>query len=148
MTAEPAAAGLGVPLRAPGEVMRLARMGSFFPTRLSFIPSLLRRLAQERWTLERRDWSLDAEGYGHAVLTLRSGVAPATYSLVAFSHALDPALRSDRVIAEAWDTTFVLYDGEPDAAEIARLAVNAPRQEAGRYCPRDLVLSSSMSSTA
>jgi hypothetical protein len=138
--AEPEAT-TGVSLRPPGTVMRLARMGSFFPTRLSFMPSLLRRLARERWRLERSRWSLDEAGYGHAVLTLRSGVAPSIYSLVAFSHPLDPALRSDRVIAEAWDTTYVLYDGVPDEDEVARLAANAPRQEAGRFCPRDLVLS-------
>ncbi len=131
----------GVALRPPSTVMRLARLGSFFPTRLSFMPALLRRLARERWRLEVPRWALDAGGYGHAVLTLRSGVGDAVYSLVAFSHELDPALRSDRVIAEAWDATFVLYDGVPDDAEIARLGANAPLQEAGRFCPRDLVLS-------
>ena len=35
----------------------------------------------------------------------------------------------------------MLYDGVPDAAEIERLAVNAPLQEAGRFTERDLVLS-------
>jgi hypothetical protein len=45
------------------------------------------------------------------------------------------------VIAEAWDATFVLYDGIPSEAEIARLAENAPKQEAGRYAATDLVLS-------
>ncbi len=44
------------------------------------------------------------------------------------------------MIATAWDTSYVLYDGIPDAAEIARLAANAPRQEAGRFGPKDLVL--------
>lgn len=143
MSAELSAPALdgGAALRPPATVMRLARMGSFFPTRLSFMPSLLRRLAGERWRLERPLWALDARGYGRAVLTLRSGVSGAAYSLVAFSHELDPALRSDRVIAEAWDCTFVLYDGVPDAAELERLAAAVPRQEAGRFCPRDLVLS-------
>jgi hypothetical protein len=35
----------------------------------------------------------------------------------------------------------VLYDGIPDVAEIDRLRANAPRQEAGRFGLRDLVLS-------
>ena len=45
------------------------------------------------------------------------------------------------MIAEAWDTSYVLYDGVPDAAEIARLRANVPRQEAGRFTERELVLS-------
>jgi hypothetical protein len=45
------------------------------------------------------------------------------------------------VIAEAWDTTFALMDGEPEAEDIARLAGNVPKQEAGRISDRELVLS-------
>jgi hypothetical protein len=45
------------------------------------------------------------------------------------------------VIAEAWDTTFALMDGEPEAADIERLAANVPKQEAGRVSDRELVLS-------
>jgi hypothetical protein len=119
--------------------MRLARLGCFFATRLSFMPTLLRRLGRCGAALRTPLWELDAEGYGTAVLAME--VEGRTYSLVAFSQPLAPEARSDRVIAEAWDATFVLYDGQPDAAEIARLAANAPRQEAGRYSPRDLVLS-------
>ena len=40
-----------------------------------------------------------------------------TYSLVAFGHRLPPEKRTDRVIAEEWDTTFVLHDGAPGEAE-------------------------------
>ena len=63
------------------------------------------------------------------------------YSLVAFSDDLPAEKRTDRVIAEAWDATFVLYDGVPDAAEIERLGANVRRQEAGRYAATDLILS-------
>ena len=63
-----------------------------------------------------------------------------TYCLVAFSTPLDASRRTDRVIAAAWDTSYVLYDGVPDADEIERFAPNAPLQEAGRYGARDLVL--------
>src|SRR5579883_2101596 len=63
------------------------------------------------------------------------------YSLVAYSQRLAPELRTDRVIAEAWDTTYVLYDGTPDAHEIERLRQNVPKQEAGRYTERELILS-------
>jgi len=127
-----------VALRPPDEVMRLDRLGAAHPTRLSFLRALLRRVEGEGWSYRRTAWEIDAEGFGHAVLTV---VAPAnTYSLVAFSTPLADEMRTDRVIAEAWDTSYVLYDGVPDAAEIGRLRANAPRQEAGRFTERDLVL--------
>ena len=49
--------------------------------------------------------------------------------------------RTDRVIATAWDTAYVLYDGIPDAEEIERICHAAPKQEAARFTERDLVLS-------
>ena len=44
------------------------------------------------------------------------------------------------MIATAWDTSYVLYDGVPGADEIARLNAAVPRQEAGRYTARELIL--------
>jgi hypothetical protein len=129
----------GLVLRPPATVMRLARMGAMHATRLSFLRALLRRARREAWTTSRERWVLDAEGFGHAVYAVRT--PRRTYSLVAFSQYLPPERRTDRVIADAWDASFVLYDGVPDAADIARLRANAPRQEAGRYTERDLVLS-------
>lgn len=130
---------LPVPLRPPHQVMRLDRLGASHPTRLSFLRAMLRRLESEGWTFGRPVWALDARGFGHAVYTVRT--PRRAYSLVAFSHDLPPEKRTDRVIAEAWDATFVLYDGAPDEDEIARLSAHAPRQEAGRYTGTDLILS-------
>lgn len=126
-------------LRPPGEVMRLARLGASWPTRLSFMRRMIRCLAEARAVPERGLWRIDAQGHGEAVYTVRLGGH--AYSLVAVSRPLDPEARTDRVIAEAWDTAYVLYDGVPDAAEVARIAATAPRQEAARFSPRDLVLS-------
>lgn len=128
-----------MPLRPPDEVMRLARMGSMFPTRLSFLRSMIRRLAQENAQITRPVWNMDKGGFGHAVYTLRFGGHE--YSLVAISTDLPPELRTDRVIATAWDSAYVLYDGVPGADEIARIAAAAPKQEAARFTERDLVLS-------
>ena len=119
--------------------MTLARLGSFHQTRLSFLRSLLRRIARENWQFDRPLWQVDAKGEGVAVYRLQT--PQRIYSLVCFPHDLPPEKRSDRVIADEWDAAFVLYDGEVDQSEIARLKANAPRQEAGRYGPRDLVLS-------
>ena len=126
-------------LRDPDDVMRLARMGSMFPTRLSFLRSLMRRLAAEKVKISRPVWNMDAEGFGHAVYCLRLGGYD--YSLVAVSTDLPPEMRTDRVIATAWDTAYVLYDGIPDTSEIARIVAAAPKQEAARFTERDLVLS-------
>jgi hypothetical protein len=125
-------------LRSPDEVMRLERLGAAHPTRLSFLRALLRRVEAEGWTYSRTAWAIDPEGFGHAVLTVSS--PRSTYSLVGFSTPLADEMRTDRVIAEAWDTSYVLYDGVPTASEIERLRANAPRQEAGRFTERDLVL--------
>ena len=126
-------------MRTPSEVMRLRRMGASFPTRLSFLRSLLRRLADEQAEVTRPVWAIDADGFGHAVYSVDLGGY--TYSLVAISTDLPPDQRTDRVIATAWDTTYVLYDGVPSPDEIARIVASAPKQEAARYTERDLVLS-------
>lgn len=127
------------PLRPPGEVMRLSRLGASFPTRLSFARQLVRRLAAERREVRRTLWEIDAAGHGRAVLTLQ--FAGHTYSLVAFSRPLSDAARTDRVIAEAWDTAYVLTDGVPDGPSLARLEAAVPRQEAGRFTAGELILS-------
>ncbi len=119
--------------------MRLSRMGVMMPTRLSFLRVLVRRLCAEQAKVTRPHWDMCADGYGQAVYSV--DLAGHTYSLVAISNDLPADQRSDRVIATAWDAAFVLYDGIPDKKEIARIAANAPLQEAGRFSPRDLVLS-------
>ena len=125
--------------RDPADVMRLARMGCSHPTRLSFLRQLLRRMRDEGWRFDRPLWDVDARGVGRAVYR---AIGPArTYSLVAFAHDLPPEARSDRVIATAWDATFALFDGTPDAADLDRLAANVPLQEAGRVSARELSLS-------
>lgn len=125
--------------RDPDLVMRLSRMGSAHPMRLSFLRVLLRRLQTDGWRFDRPVWQVDAAGVGHAVY--RAIGPERTYSLVAFAHDLPDDMRSDRVIATAWDATFALVDGEANAADITRLAANVPLQEAGRVSARELSLS-------
>ena len=126
-------------LRKPVEVMRLARMGAMMPTRLSFLRVLVRRLCAERASIARTHWDMSPDGFGRAVYSVDLGGH--TYSLVAISTDLPVDQRSDRVIATAWDAAFVLFDGIPERSDIDRIALQAPLQEAGRFGPRDLVLS-------
>ena len=119
-------------LRPADEVMRLSRMGSMFPSRLSFLRTLTRRLIADGSQVSRPHWQIDGDGYGTAVYTVTLGGH--RYSLFAITQPLDPDMRTDRVIAEAWDAAFVLYDGVPDAAEIARLSSQAPcKRRAGSH---------------
>ncbi len=140
MTVAPPAVPLpAVPLRDPDEVMRLSRMGSAHPMRLSFLHVLLRRIASEGWRFDRPLWQIDDRGVGRAVYRARG--PERTYCLVAFAHDLPDEMRSDRVIATAWDATFALVDGEPAVADLDRLEANVPLQEAGRISARELSLS-------
>ena len=126
-------------MRPPAEVMRLQRMGAFFPTRLSFMRSLVRRMGREDWRFEPLRSELDDDGFGRVVW--RIATPERTFSFVAFSTALDPTERTDRVIAEKWDASFTLADGDVTADDVARLEANVPRQEAGRLRSSELVLS-------
>ncbi len=127
-----------IALRPADDVMRLERMGSFFPTRLSFMRSLIRRMNANRWMIKAARFDLDDDGYGVAVYAADTGKR--VYSLVVFSQALDAARRTDRVIAEQWDATFALFDGSPSDDDIRRLADNVPKQEAGRCSVSELTL--------
>lgn len=125
--------------REPEAVMHLSRLGLSHPTRLSFLRVLLRRMQNEGWRFERPVFDFDGKGVGRAVYC---AIGPdRTYSLVAFGHDLPDDMRSDRVIATAWDATFALFDGVPDAADLDRLAANVPLQEAGRVTAKELTLS-------
>jgi hypothetical protein len=125
--------------RDPALVMRLSRLGSVHQCRLSFMRVLTRRLAEENWSFARPHFDIDEQGVGHAVYTATG--PERTYSLVAFAHDLPPEMRSDRVIATAWDATFTLFDGVPTEADIERLSKNVPYQEAGRVDDQSLSVS-------
>ena len=126
-------------MRPPERVMRLDRLGAFHQTRLSFLRATMRHVAAAGFRFGYDRWEIGEDGVGTAVYAARG--PDRTYSLVCFAHDLDPSMRTDRVIAEAWDATYVLYDGIPDDGEIERLRANTPKQEAGRYRHTDLILS-------
>ena len=128
-----------VALRPASQVMTLARMGSFHQSRLSFMRVLLRRLKAENWQFKQSRWLVDTKGVG--VATYEAIGPERSYTLVAFAHNLPAEKRSDRVIAEAWDSTFTLHDGTISDADIERLRQNVPLQEAGRISDDELVLS-------
>ncbi len=100
---------------------------------------LLRRIKQQRWQFDRPLFRIDDNGVGVATYSVTG--PERTYTLVAFAHDLPADKRSDRVIAEAWDSTFTLFDGVPTEDDITRLSRNVPLQEAGRISETELSLS-------
>ncbi len=126
-------------MRDPNDIMTLERMGAFHQSRLSFLRVLLRRLRNHNWTFSRPSFDIKNDGTGTA--TYRATGPDRTYTLVVFAHDLPASKRSDRVIADAWDATFTLFDGIPDDQDIERLRQSVPKQEAGRLEPTELTLS-------
>ena len=100
-----------VALRDPDQVMRMAHIGSLHATRISFMRSLVRRMAAEGWRIERTRFELDGGGYGTAVYQVTIG--DRIFSFVAFADELTADERTDRVIAERWDFTFACMTGRP-----------------------------------
>ena len=48
--------------------MTLERMGSRYPSRLSFSRSMLRKMEQEKWVVDRVKFDLDKDGYGLSLI--------------------------------------------------------------------------------
>ena len=119
--------------------MRLDRMGSMHQSRLSFLRQFLRRASKQNWKFNRDLFEIDARGLGTALYRLSTPLRD--YTLVCFSHDLPDEMRSDRVIASAWDATFTLYDGRPSVDDIKRLNQHVPYQEEGRLTQNELCLS-------
>ena len=119
--------------------MKLSRMGSRYPSRLSFSRSMLRRLINDKWEIHKSKFDLDKDGYGTVVYEII--INKDIYSLVCFSAFLDDKDRSDRVIASKWDTAYTLHVGKLSNKDLNRLKKTIPLQESGRNSPNELILS-------
>lgn len=126
-------------LRAPEIVMDLERLGCFHSYALSFMRVLIRRILSQDWQFTRARFELDDDGYGDVIYEIQT--PENLFNLIVFSQYLDPDIRSDRVIAEAWDVTMVLRAGKVDDATLERLRDNVPLQEQGRVDSDCIVLS-------
>lgn len=105
-------------------------LGSARQTRHSFSRALARYLADNGGKVTRRVWALDPEGRGHAVY--RVEVGDHVLEAVVFSQVIDEETRTDRVIAEDWDATIALVDGEASPDVVAQLSGHVTKQEEGR----------------
>src|SRR5690625_2231800 len=134
-----------IKMRSPSEVMKLNRIGIFRQTSLSFLRILIRRMFREKWGISKQTFSLDAQGYGHAIYIIET--PEHTFSFVVVSSEIDDHTRSDRVIATEWDVTFTLHEGVITEEQLKNLLKELPKQEAGRAGAKDLVWSRANKST-
>ncbi|MBD42050.1 MAG: hypothetical protein CMI92_01205 [Pelagibacteraceae bacterium] len=121
------------------EIMTLKRMGSKYPSRLSFSRSMLRLLVREKWKIRKSKFDLDKNGYGTVIYEVDT--LKGIYSLICFSRFLNDEERSDRVIADKWDTAYTLHIGKISKKNLNRLKENVPLQELGRNSPNEIILS-------
>tara|TARA_B100001057_G_scaffold7152_2_gene6518 strand:- start:433 stop:2007 length:1575 start_codon:yes stop_codon:yes gene_type:complete len=100
---------------------------------------MLRRLLHDEWNIKKTKFDLDQNGYGTIVyeITIKNEI----YSLVCFSAYLNDEDRSDRVIANKWDTAYTLHVGKLNDTDLKRLYKNIPLQESGRNSPNEIILS-------
>ena len=116
-------------MRPPSRVMRLECLGALHQSRISFMRALLRDMGNREWRFSRPLWKINAAGVGCAVYRFEKGRR--IYSLAVYAHDLPPDKRTDRVIAEAWDATFSLYDGALSAKTAEDMQKDVGAQEAG-----------------
>ena len=129
----------GALLRPPAVTMQPAVMGAARLTRYSFSRTMLRRAARDRWRAHRVRFDLDDRGRGEAVYEIDAG--DHRLSFVAFTTTIDECEHTDRVIAERWEISAALVEGEATSGDFGGLLRRqVPQQEAGRFDPRVLVL--------
>ncbi len=125
-------------LRNADVVMSPERLGAMHQSRISFVRTMIRKMGQQQWQVSKHQWQLCPNGFGHVIYKL---VTPNhTYHLVVFCDEIADDERNDRVIAEKWDVTFALVDGDVDVSLLEKLRANVPLQEAGRNPNNVLVL--------
>lgn len=125
-------------MRNPQIVMAPQRLGAMHPNRISFVRTLIRKMVQNKWQVTKHDWQLSAQGFGHVIYKLAT--PHHIYHLVIFCNDIKDEDRNDRVIAEKWDVTFALVQGEVTDHSLAQLRANVPLQEAGRNPSNVVVL--------
>ncbi|MDN3679305.1 hypothetical protein QWZ04_03050 [Vibrio tapetis subsp. quintayensis] len=125
-------------LRNADVVMSPERLGAMHQSRISFVRTMIRKMGQQQWKVSKHQWQLSPDGFGHVIYKLAT--PNHTYHLVVFCDEIADDERNDRVIAEKWDVTFALVDGDVDVSLLEKLRANVPLQEAGRNPNNVLVL--------
>tara|TARA_B100001250_G_scaffold103629_1_gene87359 strand:+ start:1554 stop:3260 length:1707 start_codon:yes stop_codon:yes gene_type:complete len=125
-------------LRPAEMVMKPASLGAVRMTRFSFSRSMIRRAFTNQWEIKLMVVDFDELGRGHIIYRILA--EEKLFHFVAFTSTIDEALHTDRVIADVWDVTAALVEGEIDNDLLQFLRDEVPKQELSRLDPRVLVL--------
>ena len=125
-------------LRPAEIVMKPASLGAVRMTRFSFSRSMIRRAFTNQWEIKLMVVDFDELGRGHIIYRILA--EEKLFHFVAFTSTIDEALHTDRVIADVWDVTAALVEGEIDNDLLQFLRDEVPKQELSRLDPRVLVL--------
>ena len=104
-------------LRPPAKIMTPEGLSAYKASRLSFLRTVIARMARERWRIETSRFELDDEGRGTAVYRIQT--PERVLSFVVFSDNLPEERRTDRIVENHYDGEAFLCLGEPDEAQIA-----------------------------
>lgn len=126
-----------IALRAPEVVCSADDLGGARSTRHSFTRQLIRELSSGRWSFTRTLFDLDELGRGTASYEIH--VDDYVMTLVLFSQVIGEESRTDRVIAETWDVTGALLEGQLTEHMIDDLRPQVTVQEEGRAAPGTLI---------
>ncbi|WP_113718332.1 hypothetical protein [Arthrobacter dokdonensis] len=125
-------------LRTPDAVLCGSDMNGAWGTRHSFARTMLRRAASHQWQVAKTRLDLDELGRGTVVFTIDAEGHELKF--IAFCQTLEESERTDRVIANAWDVTAALVEGELTPEREASLRRNIPVQEKGRTDPETIIM--------
>src|SRR4051794_24920473 len=89
-----------VPLRGRW-IMTPERLSTFTANRLSFAPSLIRRMARERWQIDKTRFELDRDGRG--IIVYRITMGQHIVNFLVLSDVVDAADKHERAFVEHWD---------------------------------------------
>ncbi|HEX3804795.1 MAG TPA: hypothetical protein VHV75_18365 [Solirubrobacteraceae bacterium] len=131
--------------REPSNIMQPDRLGSFWPTKLSFSHSFVRTAATQRWRCQLLECALDHDGRGRMIFGVDAAGAALTF--VVFSDHMRPEEQEDRIIATRWDATAFLSLGRPTDEEISATRSELPKVVWGRATPSTLIWSRANRST-
>ena len=125
------------PLRTPEALLAPERIGTYWPTRLSFSHVMVRKAAEGRWRMRKVTQDLDDLGIGFIAYEVDTGTVPLSFYV--FSDCIPPEQQEDRVIATTWDALAFLQTGRATEEELELSRRSIPIVIRGRATPDTLM---------
>jgi len=117
-------------IRAPEEVCTAEALSANKASALSFVRSLVRRMARERWKIETAIWELDEQGRGLVAYRIETAERPLHY--VIYSDNLPDDQKSERIVGQRYDGVGYVGQGEIERDRVERLRKESENFVLGR----------------